>query len=115
MRPKAVLIALCALATTPLLIPIRRTQVGDHDGDRVACTGAVALARGGDVVGVGELVASAAAGTAPGARAAEEGLRAGGCEERGGGVGGGLPGGEGAVGATAAGAFLAVVVVLWMG
>lgn len=112
MRPKPVLIPLRALATTPLLIPIRRTEVGDHDGDGVACTGAVALARGGDVVGVGELVAGAAAGAAPGARAAEEGLRARGREERGGGVRGGLPGGEGAVGAAAAGAFLAVVVVL---
>ena len=112
MRPKPVLIARATLATAPLLVSIRGTEVGDHDGDGLASTGAVALASGGDVVGVGQLVAGAAARAAPGARAAEEGLRACGCEERGGGVRGGLPGGERAVGAAAAGAFLAVVVVL---
>ena len=112
MRPKSVLIARPTLAATPLLISIRGTQVGDHDGDGLAAAGTVALARGGDIIGVGQLVAGAAAGAAPGPGAAEEGLRARGCEERGGGVGGGLPGGERAVGAAAAGAFLAVVVVL---
>ena len=112
---EAVLVAgPAALAAAPLRVPVRRTEVGDHHGDGLARARAVALARGRDVVGVGELVAGAAAGAAPGPRAAEEGLGSRRREERAGGVRGGLPGGEGAVGAAAAGAFLAVVVVLWM-
>ena len=83
MRPEPVLIPRPTLAAAPLLIPIRGAEVGDHDGDGLAGTGAVALARGGDVVGVSQLVAGAAAGTAPGSGAAEEGLRACGREEGG--------------------------------
>ena len=45
----------------PLLVAIRWAQVGDHDGDSLARTSAVALTGGGDCVCVGELVTCATA------------------------------------------------------
>ncbi len=109
MRPKPILVLWLA---APLLIPISRTQIRHHNSNTIPGAGAVALARRSDGADVGERVAFAAAGAAPG-------RGAGGGEEvlgtRGGvevwGAGGRLPGGHGGAGGAAAGADLAVVVV----
>ena len=100
-----------ARLAAPYRVPVRGTEVRDHDCDRLAGARAIALSAGGDGTDVSELEAFATAAAAPARRAAvEEVLRAGGrvdvCAR------GGLPGGHGGTSGAAAGAGLAVVVVL---
>ena len=106
MRPKPILIRRAA----PLLIPIRRTQIRNHDRDTFPCTCAVALATGSNGADIGQFIAATASAAAPGGGSAV-------VEQRGAscccpdGAGAELPG-ECAGGTAAAGADCAVVVVL---
>lgn len=111
MRRESILIR---LLPAPLLIPVRRTKVRHHDRDRRTTTrAATPLAGGRNLTDVGQFVARAAAAAAPTTRTAgagEEKLGGGSGVDMGAGVG--LPRGHGIVGATAAGAFETVVIML---
>ena len=98
----------------PLFIPLRGAQVRDHDGDLLACTGAVPLATGSDGANIRQLVACTAAATAPGGGSAvvEEGGAACCCPE---GARAKLPGEGTGIGTATAGALVAVVVMLQEG